>query len=94
MTTEKDNKWRGGVYLCTARDSFEADIFESKLRGEEIPSLRKYKGPGNALEIIMGASISYPIDIYVPERCLEDALNIIEAVSLDDCEPVLFEDDD
>jgi hypothetical protein len=91
----KDDKkeWRGGVYLCTATTSFEADILESKLRGEEVPSMRRYKGPSNAIEIIMGSSITFPIDIYVPERCLTDALNIIEAVPLEECEPVDFGDE-
>jgi len=90
---EESKEWRGGVYLCTAKTSFDADILESKLRGEEIPSLRRYKGPSNAMEIIMGSSFTYPIDIYVPERCLEDALNIIEAIPLEECEPVDFEDE-
>ena len=89
---DNSKEWRGGVYLCTAKSSFEADIFESKLRGENIPCIRKYKGAGNMLEIIMGQSITYPIDIYVPEEKLEDARNVVIAVSLDDCEPVDFED--
>ena len=87
----KDGEWRGGVYLCTAANSFEADIFESKLRGENIPCLKKYKGASNALEIIMGSSSTYPIDIYVPEKMLDDARNIVVAVPLDECEPVDFE---
>jgi len=89
---EKNAEWRGGAYLCTAKDSFEADILESKLRGEGIPCIKKYKGASNALEIIMGASIAYPIDIYVPETALEDAKNVVLAVPLEDCEPVDFED--
>ena len=90
---DKDKEWRGGVYLCTAATSFDADILESKLRGENIPSLRRYKGASNAMEIIMGSSVSFPIDLYVPERCLADALNIIEAIPLEECEPVDFEDE-
>jgi len=90
---ENEKEWRGGVYLCTASTSFEADILESKLRGENIPSLRRYKGPSNAMEIIMGSSFGFPIEIYVPERCRQDALNIIEAIPLEECEPVDFGDE-
>ncbi|MDR0425339.1 MAG: DUF2007 domain-containing protein [Clostridiales Family XIII bacterium] len=68
-------EWRDGVYLCTADNSMNADIIESKLRGEGIPCERRYENAGNFLEIAMGIS-TYPIDIYVPESALEDAKNI------------------
>ena len=90
---EKNEKeWRGGVFLCTAETSFDADILESKLRGEGIPCVKKYKGASNFLEIAMGSNMVFPIDIYVPEDRLEDARNIIVAVPLEECEPVDFED--
>ncbi|MBP6492264.1 MAG: DUF2007 domain-containing protein [Clostridia bacterium] len=83
MVEKKDNKeWRDGVYLCTTKDSFEADILESKLRSEGIPSLKKYKGASNFLEIFMGTNSTCPIELYVPEQSLEDAKNIIVAVPL------------
>ena len=87
MFEKKEGKsWRNGVYLTTAMDSLEADILESKLRGEGIPVIKKYKGAGNAMEIIMGSSYSYPIELFVPEDTLEDARNIIVAI------PILSED--
>jgi hypothetical protein len=70
-------EWRDGVYLCTVNDNLEADIFESKLRGEGIPCERRWKGAGNFLEIFMGMNTVCPIDIYVPAESLEDAQNII-----------------
>ena len=76
--------WRDGVFLCTVRDSFEADLFESKLRGEGIPCLKKYKGASNFMEIFMGSNTAYPIELYVPEEFLEDAKNIVVAVPLGD----------
>lgn len=86
FTNNKNNKekkeWRGGVYLTTAKTSLEADILESKLRSEGIPCLKKYKGPSNAVEIIMGSNFMFPIDLYVPEETLEDARNIIVAVPI------------
>ncbi len=76
--------WRDGVYLTTADNSFEADILESKLNAEGIPAIRRYGGAGNAMEIIMGTSITSAIDLYVPEATLEDARNIIVQQPLDD----------
>ena len=90
MMEQREKEWRGGVYLCTASTSFEADIMESKLRSEDIPCVKKYRGASNSLEIIMGSNTTQPIDIYVPERSLEDARNVIVAVPLDECEPVDF----
>lgn len=75
-------EWRDGVYLCTAKDSFEADILESKLRSEGIPSIKNFKGASNFLEIFMGSNSAFPIDLYVPEESLEDAKNIIVAVPI------------
>jgi len=83
MFEKKDEKaWRNGVYLCTAKNSFEADILESKLRSEGIPSIKKYKGASNFLEIFMGSNSTFPIDLYVPEDTLDDAKNIIVAVPI------------
>lgn len=81
---EKNEKkeWRDGVYLCTTKNSFEADLLESKLRSEGIPSIKKFKGAGNFLEIFMGSNSAFPIDIYVPEEALEDAKNIIIAIPI------------
>lgn len=85
ITDKKE--WRDGVYLCTANGSFEADIFESKLRGEGIPCIRKFRGASNAMEIFMGQSVVFPIDIFVPEETLEDAKNIILAFPLEENSP-------
>jgi hypothetical protein len=63
----------------------DADIIESKLRGEGIPAARKYDNAGNFLEIAMGAT-TYPIDIYVPESALEDAKNMISSEPSDEWE--------
>ncbi|MEG0923737.1 MAG: DUF2007 domain-containing protein [Anaerovoracaceae bacterium] len=89
MGSVKENKeWRDGVFLCTVENSFDADILESKLKGEGIPCVKKYKGASNYMEIFMGQSVAFPIDIYVPAETLEDAKNIIVPIDLDDCEPI------
>ena len=92
---KEEKKWRDGVYLCTAKNSFEADLLESKLRSEGIPCIKKFKGASNFLEIFMGSNSTDPIDLYVPEDTLEDAKNVIVAVPLlsDDIpeEPIDFD---
>lgn len=88
-----EKEWRGGVYMCTARNSFEADIFESKLSGEEIPCLKRYEGAGNFNEVIMGTNSTYGIDIYVPPAALEDARNIVKAIPLVSDNPEGLEDE-
>ena len=85
---KKPEQWRGGVYLCTVYDSFQADILESKLRSEGIPCQKGYEGAGNYLEIFFGKNTSQGIDLYVPAECLEDAKNIIVPVDLDQCETI------
>ena len=87
LKKNQSKEWRDGVYLCTASNSLEADILESKLQGEGIPSIRKYKGASNAMEIFMGQSMAFPIDIYVPEETLEDAQNIILPFPLEEEDP-------
>lgn len=83
MFEKKEQKqWRDGTYLTTAKNTLEADILESKLNSEGIPVIRKYKGAGNAMEIIMGNTLTYPIDLFVPEETLEDAKNIILPIPL------------
>jgi len=89
---KENEEWRGGVFLCTATDSMEAEIFESKLRSEGIPCIKKYRGASNFLEIAMGKSVAFPIDIYVPEETLEDARNIVVPVPLEECENPGFEE--
>ena len=92
---DKDKKtWRNGVYLCTVKSSFEADLLESKLRSEDIPSIKRYRGASNFLEIAMGSNVTHPIEIYVPEELLEDAQNVIVPVPLEECEEVDFGDED
>jgi hypothetical protein len=76
---EPAQTWRDGVFLRTVSSSWEADILESKLRGEGIPCQRKYAGAGNFLEIVMGVNTTCPIDLYVPAAALEDAQNTLLA---------------
>jgi len=85
---QDDYRWRNGAYLCTVNDSFQADLLESKLRGENIPCQKKYVGGSNYLEIVFGNNLVGDIELYVPPECLEDAKNIIVPVDLDECEEI------
>ncbi|MGF6376159.1 hypothetical protein M2140_001230 [Clostridiales Family XIII bacterium PM5-7] len=82
--------WRDSVYLCTADTSFQADLLEAKLKSEGIPCQRKHEGARNYMEILMGGqnNVTNPVELYVPEQCLEDAKNIIVPIDLDQCEPI------
>lgn len=82
--SENREPWRGGVYLTTASNSFEADIFVSKLEAEGIPAMKRYMGASNFIEIAMGMSSAYPVEIYVPERTLEEAREVIQPVPIED----------
>lgn len=98
MFEKKDQQhWRDGEYLTTVKSSMEADIIESKLDSEGIPCIRRYKGAGNAVEIIMGSNSAFPIDIYVPAGAMEDAKNIIIPIPIlsddfDENEVLVFDD--
>ena len=90
MRNDSDKKgkmWRDGVYLTTALNGVEADILESKLRGEGIPCIRRYIGAGNFMEIAIGMNTIQDIELYVPEETLETALEAIVPVSLEELDP-------
>ncbi len=81
---ESREPWRGGVYLTTASSSFEADLFVSKLEAEGIPAMKRYMGASNFIEIAMGSTSAYPVEIYVPESTLETAKEVIRPVPIED----------
>lgn len=82
--TENREPWRGGVYLTTASSSFEADLLVSKLEAEEIPAMKRYIGASNFIEITMGMTHAYPVEIYVPESTVEIAREVIRPVPIGD----------
>ena len=82
----KENKepWRDGVYLTTADSTMQADILISKLAAEGIPCMKRHEGASNFLELYMGVSTMFPVELYVPEESLELALEIIRPVPIED----------
>ena len=58
--------------LATLFDEVSVAIYEDILRDADIPYLRRDRGAGGAMRIIMGASLS-AVDIYVPADRLDEA---------------------
>lgn len=74
--SNEDNVHDHEVYLTTASDEIEADILESLLKSNGIPVLKKHRGAGAYLSILMGKSYS-GIDIYVPSKSYDIARELI-----------------
>lgn len=64
------------TFLLTVSDENEANIVQSLLKVNNIPSLRKHRGSGGYLQIYMGTS-NLGIDIFVLEKHLEQAKEIL-----------------
>lgn len=68
------------VLLATALSDTEVLLFEGILIENEIPYLKKDKGSGEAMGIIMGFSM-FGADFYVERNRFEEAANLLEAYS-------------
>lgn len=62
----------------------QADILISKLAAEGIPCMKRHEGASNFLELYMGVSTMFPVELYVPEESLEQAMEIIRPVPIED----------
>lgn len=70
---ENSEEW---VFLMKLKDDRELDIIEPLLMSYGIPLLKRYKGAGGYLKIVMGLS-TFGVDIYVPTSSLEGARDIL-----------------
>jgi len=68
----------GMVFLTTAGDIIEAEVIESRLKASGIPILRKHRGPGGYMAVLLGFS-TYGIDLFVPEDRADVAKSILES---------------
>ena len=66
----------GIVLLTTVYDEVLASIYESLLKECNIPHLRKDRGSGTAMRVLLGAS-NQGIDFYVPDRYLDAAKELL-----------------
>jgi len=83
-------------YLLTASDDIEAAMIASFLDGEDIPVFKKPIGAGAYLQTYLGQT-RHGIKIFVPNDCLEEARETIEAyreTELDDSIDDDFDDDE
>ena len=71
--------------LCTLYDDVLVDMYETLLKEENIPCLKKDRSGGTAIRILMGSS-SQGTDIYVPTELLETALALIATPTVEDGE--------
>ena len=69
----------GLEHLTTAFTPEELLVLESILRDAEIPYLRKDRGSGTTVKVIMGYSI-FGTDLYVRSEDLETALALLAPV--------------
>ena len=58
--------------LATLYDNVSVAMYEDILRDADIPYLKKDRGAGGAVRIIMGCSLA-AVDIYVPTERLAEA---------------------
>lgn len=73
--TTSQNEW---ILVTEAVNDIEADVIQSILESEGIPSLKKYNEAGGYLKIYMGMT-NFGIEIYVPEEMKEKAEAILNA---------------
>ena len=69
----------GIALFATLYDDISATMYEEILRDAGIPYLRKDRGAGGAVRIIMGSSLS-AVDIYVPETEFDRATELFAEV--------------
>ncbi|MBR7111792.1 MAG: DUF2007 domain-containing protein [Clostridia bacterium] len=68
---------RGLSLLCTLYDDVSLCMTEEVLREADIPYLKKDRGGGSAIRLIMGSN-PHGTDIYVPEDLLDTAKALFE----------------
>jgi type III secretory pathway lipoprotein EscJ len=65
------------VRIFTTFDSFEADQVIATLEYYDIPSVKRVKGSGQYIGILMGHMTTHEIDVYVAEEAVDRAVDIL-----------------
>ena len=65
------------VKIYTTFDSFEADQVIATLALYDIPSVKRMKGSGQYIGILMGQMKTHEINIYVAEDAVDQAVGIL-----------------
>lgn len=64
--------------VYTTYDSFEADRVMALLESEGIPSYKREHGAGQYLSILLGTNTTKAIDIIIPEKSMDRAIQILK----------------
>lgn len=81
------------VLLTTVDNSIQADLIESLLKAYNIPVYKRYKESGAFMEVYMGMSRS-GVDIFVPSKLKQKALEIISSQSENLTEDTYIQEDE
>ena len=65
------------VKIYTTFDSFDADQVIATLALYDIPSVKRMKGSGQYIGILMGHMTTHEINIYVAEDAVDQAVRIL-----------------
>lgn len=63
--------------VFTTFDSFEADQVIATLAQNGIPSVKRMRGSGQYIGILMGHMTTHDIDIYVPSEAVDRAMDVL-----------------
>ena len=65
------------VKIYTTFDSFDADQVIATLALYDIPSVKRIKGSGQYIGILMGHMTTHEINIFVPDEAVDKAVDIL-----------------
>ena len=65
------------VKIYTTFDSFDADQVIATLECHGIPSVKRIKGSGQYIGILMGHMTTHEINIFVPDEAVDQAIEIL-----------------
>ena len=63
--------------IYTTFDSFDADQVIATLEYYDIPSVKRIRGSGQYIGILMGHMTTHEIDVYVPREAVEKAADVL-----------------
>ena len=65
------------IKIYTTFDSFDADQVIATLEYYDIPSVKRIRGSGQYIGILMGHMTTHEIDVYVAEEAVDRAVDIL-----------------
>ena len=65
------------IKIYTTFDSFDSDQVIATLEYYDIPSVKRVRGSGQYIGILMGHMTTHEIDVYVAEEAVDRAVDIL-----------------